>query len=329
MKRQSGRIRVIVIDEDRIDGVSWWRNARPFMAMEKMYGGAVEVLRRSDRVDVRELMTADVVVRFRPTSQQTLDWMHLVKSLDVRVILDIDDDLWHIPPQHPLYGDYLRWGGRLHEIYGMADAIWTSTEQLRYVVGDMGRAECMPNAILPEELPDAPTPWKSIAAWRGNDKQVADVASDFAKYWYAESQDKYDTWVFKGYLPALPHGPNVRFEPKEDVLSYFLNLRRGFANVLWKPLEENLFNDSKSNIAWIEATMSGAVCVTNYAGGANPAKDGWEYALQDFPTDPEEVADVWAASRDHILEKYNLEEITRRRYKSICRLVGVTSPVMV
>lgn len=317
MKRESGRIKVFVIDDPRLDGVGWWRNCRPFVNLDKQYGDILEIVNVGENVDIRALMTADVVVRFRPVTGNSLNFLKLCKELGLKIIIDIDDDLWHIPPGHPVFGDSITWRDRLHETYSLADTIWTSTEQLRYVVGDLNRAEVMQNAILPEELPDAPLPWKSTACWRGNDKQVADVLSDHARYWYDAAKDKYDHWLFAGYLPPLPHGPNARFVPGKDVLSYFLSLRQGMANVFWKPLQENLFNDSKSNIAWLEATMSGGVCVTNYSG-----KPGWEFAMPHFPTDPEEVEIEWNLSKSAIIENYNLLKVNERRLGSIMRLVG-------
>lgn len=312
MKRSAGKIKILVIDDNKLDGVSWWRNSTPFAALEKMYGDKVEVQNATDTIDIRQLKRADVVVRFRPTSTESLNFLNICKEFDVKLILDIDDDLWNVPIGHPGYLEYKEFQTRLRQVYNLADTIWTSTDQLRYVVGDLGRSEVMPNAVLIEDLPEQPMKWQNLAAWRGNDKQFADIMSDEAKAVYLKNRDRY-RWIFAGYAPDLPHADNVRFQMGMPPLMYFLSLKRGLANIIWKPLKENLFNDSKSNIAFIEAAMSGGVCVTNYAG-----KPGWEAALPDFVGESE-ARKAFFQSRDYILETCNLRAVTRRRFESIVK----------
>ena len=318
IKRQSGRIKVFVIEGDKMDGVSWWRSARPFSALDKTHGDKIEIIRRGESVDVRELMTADVVVRYRPTTQKAFDFLKLCREFGAKIILDIDDDLWHVPPSHPDFGEFSgeKTKNLLWEVYRFADAVWASTKHILYSADCLAMGEVMQNAILPSELPDKPMEWRSVAAWRGHSKHVGDF-TDAAREWYKDCAHLYEHFVFAGYFPVLAHGANARFAKGVDPLAYFLSLKNGFANVFWKPLEDCPFNDGKSNIAWIEATMSGGVCVTNYA-----EKTGWECALPDFTTDPDLIARTWQASCSIILENYNLLEVNERRFKSIVKLVN-------
>lgn len=317
IKRQSGRIKVFVIIDAKMDGVSWWRYAHPFAVLEKQYGDTLEIVRRNENVMIDELMSGDVVVRLRPMTKESGEFLTVCKELGLKVILDIDDDLWHVPPSHPAFSDSLEYRDTMRQIYGEADYIWASTQNILYSADAIGRGEVIPNAVLPSQLPDQPLPYRGIAAWRGNDKQSYDINSDFAKAWYKEWSDQYEQWVFAGYFPDLPHGNNAKFRKGLKPLAYFLSLKQGLANVFWKPLTPCPFNDAKSNIAWIEATMSGGVCVTNYAG-----KDGWEDAFLEFTTDADFIYKAWAASKDTILRHYNLLEVNRLRFESIIRLIN-------
>lgn len=317
IKRQSGRIKVFVIVDPKMDGVSWWRYAHPFAVLEKQYGNTLEIVRRSENVMIDELMSGDVVVRLRPMTKESADFLLLCKELGLKVILDIDDDLWHVPPSHPAFGDSIEYRDTMREIYDMADCVWASTKNILYSADAVGRGVVVPNAVLPGQLPAAPMPYKGIACWRGNDKQSYDIHADFARAWYKEWADKYAQWIFAGYFPDLPHGNNAKFRKGLAPLAYFLSLKQGLANVFWKPLAPCPFNDAKSNIAWIEATMAGGVCVTNYAG-----KEGWECALSEFPTEPELIQVAWSVSKAHILKNYNLLEVNRLRFESIVRLIG-------
>jgi hypothetical protein len=82
---------------------------------------------------------------------------------------------------------------------------------------------------------------------------------------------------------------------------------------MWKPLLPSVFNDGKSNIAWLEATMGGGACVTNYAG-----KSGWETCLPDFDFTESVIHDAWRASCEKILNDHNLYDQARVRYDSLC-----------
>ena len=315
MKRQSGKIKILVIDDGILDGVGWWRNSEPFDALDKMCGNYLEIEHAGENVDFRKIKMADVVIRFRPSSKKSLEFLQVCKEVGKKIILDIDDNLWKIPLGHPIYLDSLGWGETLHEIYALADAIWTSTDELKYQIGDLDRCETMPNAILESDMPEHPAKWTNSAMWRGNDKQVGDLYRPEIVDWFRRNADKYD-WTFAGYVPDYPFSGNVRFQSRMQPLAYFLSLKKNKVNLMWKPLVENPFNDAKSNIAALEAAMAGGVCVTNYAG-----KDGWEMALPDFVGEAEAAAQFYIA-REIILEKYNLEKVTERRFQSILNLIN-------
>lgn len=315
MKRQSGKIKVLVVDDNILDGVGWWRNSEPFTAMDKLYGQYLEITQVTETVDIRLLKTAEVVVRFRPASKRSLDFLQTCKELGLKVIIDIDDNLWKIPIGHPLFLDAMDFDKLLFEIYDLADRIWCSTDELRYQIGDLDRCEVMQNAILPGDMPEHPAKWTAAAMWRGHDKQIADLMTRYAVDWFAENNRKYN-WTFAGYVPDYPFAGNVRFQGKMSPLAYFLSLKKNQTNIMWKPLTANPFNDAKSNIALLEAAMAGGVCVTNYAG-----KPGWETALADFPAEAAAMAQFYIA-REEIVKNFNLLEVTERRFQSIMDLIN-------
>jgi len=313
-------IKILVYDTGSFDGVSWWRNTLPLSILRTQYATQIE-FQYSHNPTVSDILQADVVLMFRPTSDNALKIAESIKKFQtqkpVYLLCDLDDDLWNLPYYHFAASGYRRHFRRMREIYDMADMVWVSTEQLRYSVGDLGRAIKIPNAVLPGNLPDKPAPYKGIACWRGSTAQFSDITAPFAQEWYKNWRDKYERWRFWGYWPNLEHGKNVDFVDYDGVLDFFASLGSTGANVFWKPLEENKFNDAKSSIAWMEATMAGGVCVTNYAG-----KEGWEMALSEFTTEPETIESIWRQSKDWILEHYNLLEVNRKRFESIVRMIG-------
>ena len=121
-----------------------------------------------------------------------------------------------------------------------------------------------------------------------------------------------------GMLPNLDHLPNVRVEEYEvSIPSYFAKVKHLQLNGVWKPLVPCLFNDAKSNIAWIEATVSGGVCLTNYAG-----KTAWENAVNYMPT-YDEARQIWQMSKERVLKDFNLVDGASLRAASIEKLLNV------
>ena len=309
-------IKILVIDDHNADGVSFWRNIEPFSVLRKQFPGEVFIQNATERVTVNDLKQFDVVVMFRPVKPESLKFVKNCRALGLRIILDIDDDLWNLPYYHPSYMEYERFKPTAREIYDTADLIWISTEELRFVIGDLGKTVTIPNAVLPQWLPEQPNEYTGRAAWIGSAGLQYDLNSTHAQKWFEEWQEQYRKWFFFGYRPEIANGENCTGVPYGFVYEFFETIRGAGLNVVWKPLRDLPFNHSKSNIAWLTATMAGAVCVTNFAG-----RDGWEYALPEFITDPEKIAENFHKSRAHILLEYNLLKVNERRMQSIINLL--------
>ncbi len=308
-------IKVLVIEQDFLSGVIWWRFMRPFEQMRKMYPGQIDFHFKL-KLTPSDLYLNDVFILSRPRDPEMLPVIQRIKELGKPVILDIDDDIINLPAGHPMEGDYERWREISLEFFSLADYVWTTTRQLLFTTDALTRGEVIPNAILPEELPDNPAPDNGIACWRGQSHQIHDIL--YGSMQYDEIKDKAKKWIFWGWRTMLNHSNNVTRRPYErDTHQYFRLLPTSGINVMWKPLIPCLFNDAKSNIAWIEATMAGGVCLTNYAG-----KPGWEFALSEWPESYEAACELWRASCEEIRLNYNLENTARMRMESIWRLLG-------
>ena len=93
-------------------------------------------------------------------------------------------------------------------------------------------------------------------------------------------------------------------------------IKKGGFNVIWKPLEDNAFNRSKSNIAWIEATMGGGACLTNLES------EEWELAMpMYYLVTQENIEEAWVESTEDIKVNYNLQTENEKRFqvmKALC-----------
>lgn len=308
-------IKALVVEEgNRVNGVSLWRLFMPFQEMRRRFPFEFHVT----QMPTPALIAAhDVVILFRPTDSQALKLLDVCQSLRVPVVIDCDDNIFSLPTGHPqkLYYDGLV--PHFRELYGKADWVWTSTEELMYALDAFDRGCIVKNAIDPAILPDAPNKFTGTYLWRGNEAQICDLWK--AEPWYENIKRDAKRFIWWGYIPPYKHLQNIVPVRWEQSLDFWAALRRTGANYLWKPLTDNPFNNAKSNIAWIEATVAGGVCVTNFAGNV-----GWEYATESF-IPPEEIPKLWQESCEEIRANYNLAVEAEKRYRSLADLVGLKS----
>ena len=305
-------LKILVLEADRLNGVTWWRCYKPFSELRRRHPELSFDFK--NQVTVVDLMMYDLIITYRPTQAAQLKFLQTAQMFGIPVIIDCDDDLFNLPPSHPMAAEYNSARHVFAESLSLASYVWVSTEDLLYSCDALGKGEVMQNAVTPEDLPNAPAPWKGVFSWRGNEMHIADLLEH--RKWYERSTGMAQEWRWIGYFPPFRHGSNARhLAYNQNVADYMMTLGKSGINVVWKPLEDNAFNAAKSNIAGIEATMMGGVCVTNFAG-----RKQWGNALKDFPTDPEVVAMTWERSRADILENYNLHEVNERRYLSIKNL---------
>jgi hypothetical protein len=310
-------INILVIEKPEMNAVTWWRFLRPLAEMQKQNPGKFNV-RMTRRLDEAELYFVDVVILSRPNDPETLQFAHTVKNLGrAKMIIDIDDAITNLPFYHAQYAYHNARKHIAHQIFELVDYFWVSTEQLLYECDCLGRGEIMPNAVLPEDLPNEPSPDRGLWMWRGNEMQKEDVYQAGVDV-YDQVRDKASKWIFWGVIPNINHDWSklLNIERELRIHDYFAKVKHLQLNGVWKPLVPCLFNDAKSNIAWIEATVSGGVCLTNYAG-----KTAWENAVSDMPT-YEEARQVWAMSKERVLKDFNLVDGAKLRARSIEKLLN-------
>jgi len=308
-------INILIIDE-KVNPVTWWRFLRPLSEMQKQFPGRynIKMVRQINEVD---LYWVDIVILSRPNDPETLNFARRVKDIGrSKIIIDIDDAITNLQPYHDQYAYHSKRTQLAYQIFDLVDYFWVSTEQLMYDCDCFGRGEIMPNAVLPEELPDEPSLDRGFWMWRGKGMQAPDV--------YFEGVDTYEKikhdvkqWLFWGMLPNIAHLDNIRLEEYEvSIPAYFAKVKDLKLNGVWKPLVPCKFNDAKSNIAWIEATCSGGVCLTNYAG-----KTAWENAVNYLPT-YDEARQIWQMSKERVLKDFNLVQGSKMRAASIDKLLN-------
>ena len=197
----------------------------------------------------------------------------LAKSYGVRIVIDYDDLLQAIPGINPA-AEY--WGKEetqdiATELITHAHLVTVSTDQLagEFLSRFGVTAKVINNAlddsafaVFPKRTYDETKPIKVL--WRGSNTHEGDL------YTHRQAFREYPNMEFHffGYRPeklTTRYGGNleaINYIPGEKLVSdYMIRLLAIAPDIVIVPLEDNNFNRCKSNIAWLEATWAGAVCL--------------------------------------------------------------------
>jgi len=214
----------------------------------------------------------DVLIIHRPASESEMKAVYRAKWAGVAIWLDLDDMLWAIPPANAAY---LNYSPQVHtcitDAMRVADVVTVSTQALKEQVQiEFGKtANVIPNAWNDRDdyLPDFwNLPQNSITkvAHRGSNTHSADLFQ--VRHAFQDIENVH--FEFFGFIPWFllsEYGGNLR---TLNVTGWSYNLaefmKRLFAfkpQFVVFPLEDNIFNKCKSNIAWQEATQAGAITI--------------------------------------------------------------------
>lgn len=318
-------IRVFVINApEAIGGVTWWRMYRPLQLLHRLYPDIEIVHNETGMLYPHHFQYVDVVLCFRPSEPAHVAGIRMAVSAGVPVISDYDDDLINLPIGHPRWAFFKDKEKYIRPCVAMSTQLWVSTPALAEVYGHPD-TQVIPNAVLPSDIPEEIGEHSGTVAWRGGELHREDLEIYNFRNDYISSLKKIRRFLWIGYMPTWAIVPDskaqIQFESADiDTRTWFSYLRQQRLQAIVKPLMPCQFNDCKSNIAWIEATVSGAVCVTNYAG-----KPGWEGALMQMPKNEESRQFVWEMSKTNIIQNYNLQTWNEVRYREILGVAYGTS----
>lgn len=258
-------MRLLVLTYNSTDAGAFYRATGVFPDLRKKMNIDVDIYEWSQLViDWSVLLRYDLVYMFRPFNPVAVNLCRYIKSLNLPLWVDYDDNLFDVPPgnKHFLtYGPQTR--EIVKEILSLADAVTVTTEPLAKVMGKYSRnVIVIPNAFNDylfnkREL----RPKRSnIVLWRGSESHLYDIVA--FQHAINKIAPEFLNWqfLFMGMYPhPLKESDNMYHLPDKDVMIYFQNCFNMAPAVLQVPLQDSLFNRCKSNIAFIEGAYFGAV----------------------------------------------------------------------
>jgi len=328
-------IRVLTFAPQITDGTSFYRLGGVLPYLEKEYSDIhIKDLSHKDQLDWPDYTSYDVAVFQRPFIRTHLSTINMLKLMGLKVIIDYDDDVINVPMHNPFYNNYESNKENIKEIAKIADEIWVSTAGLKETFYQLNKnIKIVPNAHNDYLFPvknKIPFNYKSKkVAYRGGTTHEIDVYSQLNDWIEIINKNKTTEFYFMGArFPYLESrcGDNYIIIPGTHILDYFRNIHKMNPNIFIYTLENNKFNQGKSNISWIEATYSGAAVIAPeflpefIRPGISNFNGSLKEIFDKIKKDDKVLKIMNDLSWDYIQAKLLLSHVNKERYNSIVEL---------
>lgn len=280
----------------------------------------------------------DIVMMQRPFSAEAKNLCGYIKLLKIGLWVDYDDNLFVLNPENPTFQLYNNPTTKenIKAILKLADVVSVPTENLKQAYIEHNKnIKVVPNAFndalffRPEVLPQR----TNHCIWRGPEAHIYDImgylneisqaATDFPEWRFMFMGFNVGSSILQYFLPKVN---NMGHIPSMDVVIYFKALLDIAPSCVHVPLADNPFNRAKSNIAAIEGSYSGAVCVVpawwNMPGTLSYT-DGKSYyeAIKSVLSGEVDKVKMNAECWEYIMDCLRLSKVNEKRIEIIKSLL--------
>jgi len=253
------------------DITSLYRAVGPLSELRKKYPHLNITIH--EKLEWHQLKMSDIVFLQRPWLDTHLQIAEIAKDIGSALWVDWDDDLTSIPKSnvHKVHYNSPKLPENIKQIAALADIISVTTTSLKNnVLKDFeSKVRIIPNALEDKYYIGLDAidynERKAIVAWRGGQSHNIDLM-DVRDQLIALSK-AHTAWsfAFLGYEPTMQmHGMREGSWgsiPNQDFGAYMQSLKTMSPPIMMVPLANDIFNQSKSMIAWLEASVAGSLVV--------------------------------------------------------------------
>lgn len=291
----------------------------------------------------------DVLFIQRPSSREHLEAAKMAKDHHIPLWIDYDDFLLGVPTDNPSHDVFMKPEVQVNIIKTMelADIISVSTRALKALYQQKMKISkaveiqlrnivVIPNAYYYKFHHE---PMKNngnkLITWRGTDTHERDLLA-YARVLVQFMNENPDWKIeFIGYncwqLTEQLNPEQVILTPGMDP-SHFMNyLRKRNPSLHIVPLHDSFFNRSKSNIAWLEATIAGAACLVPdwdewKAPGVIAYQDekGFYDGLNLAKSNIGSLEIMRQKSLEHIMQNLMIDDVNQKRANILKHLIERT-----
>ena len=282
----------------------------------------IDTKRLYGKVSWMDIADCDIGFMQRPYTTQHLELAKLIKQ-QMPLWVDYDDLLTAIPESNPSYATYAtaEVQDAIQNILCLADVITVSTQALK---DELSATDGLDIRVIKNAYNDYRLPTESniierrqsVVLWRGTNSHIGDLFS---------VKDDLDAlirthpgvrFVFLGFVPWMLvdlQARNIDLVAEQNMYDYHRLLGNINPDVVIVPLEDNTFNQCKSNIAWLETARSGAhVIAREWDEWLVPNVQYYEHSFFNA-VDAALVDDKSLRGWDHVKKHLMLSDINKQR----------------
>jgi hypothetical protein len=314
--------------------VSWYRSSGVLPKLKQIDPSIeVELLPQAQWLF---LAGADILFLDSPNTRDYMIAAIIAKEYGLKLWIDFNDNLLDPPMTHPRYNELSDHQAKeaIWKCCELADVITVSTAYLKTVFGKFAsNVVIVANAFNDYNLKMSEKPGENqLIVWRGGDTHWHDLLSVAPQIWKMGEDMPEMQYIFIGTEPNVRHIvtniQNVKVTGEYDVVAYHSYLKSLSPAVLIHPIVETPFALGKSNAAWIEATMAGAVAVLpNMSEMIKPGAAiytspmEFEMMVREFLADEDQRKRFWDNAVDYIQKNLLLSQINKKRVEIVRQLM--------
>jgi glycosyltransferase involved in cell wall biosynthesis len=333
-------IKVLYLRSDSA-GCAWYRGIQPSAIINGLHGDILNQV-VSNHIHPSDYKLSpeskwDMVVHQRQYLPEIFRAAQVLREMTgAKQIYEVDDDFFHIDSSNPVYPIFTNEvQDNIRKFVAAMDGIIVSTEPLKKVYGAINsNIIVVPNAVSPFFVKDIYKTKKDYnndrinIGWTGSNCHVRDIAvlqsviDDILKM-HTNVHFVLGGWTECPQFKNIPEDRITRLPWTSDMGEYFKNLSTIDIGIC--PLEESVFNDSKSNLKYIELASLGIPVVASsvypYANTIQDGKTGilvqttgkmykhWMSELNELIMNPLKRQAIGINARALVMDKFNQDKI--------------------
>lgn len=266
-------VKILALCPNFNDATSFYRGAWPLSKIaRKGFDIFFQKSGKDQSLGWAELSMFDVLFIQRPYTDWNLELMEVAKECGLKVWIDYDDDLFNLEVHNPAFKTYSnpKVKETISKILNLADVVTASTAQLKtilefankniHVIRNATDFDLLANIQIKETQK-----LDRLIFWRGSkthDNDLFEYAGSLGRI-----SKKYEDvkFIFLGnpWMGLINYISQKQFIvlPPITLPKYFSFIKTLRPTISVVPLADTIFNRSKSNIGWQEATIAGSACM--------------------------------------------------------------------
>jgi hypothetical protein len=334
-------MKILLVADNFQDGIAFYRSVGPWNQLEKNYDHYnLSVTKFPAHETFRwDIFSAhDVMVISNPRNKKHYDTIMAARNFGITVWADYDDCYVDIPEENQSFN--ILTAGHVNQLTKdclmACDVVTVTTNYLKNVFLPFNsNIKVIPNGfplemVTEKSLGEITQGTQNFVSWRGSTSHIVNL--DEYSEQIIEVAKNNSEWTFNFFgmnvAPIFRKQFNYGHYGFANLVDSFYRMKQMSSKIQIVTLYERPFNLSKSNIAWIEATIAGSVVlapdweewqkpgIVNYS-----SKEDFKVKLQALLNGEYDLKAHFEKSRDYIFENLSLKKVNKERLKilqSLC-----------